>query len=120
MIALRIAMTVALLAMLVAPVGADVRDRARRQFDDGDYAGGRKTLLDALDAPDLPVVERARLTAALARFYEDLVGSEIQPRRHWQAIVDMPLAADHALAVDARENLTRPCSPSSTAGSCAR
>lgn len=107
MTARRIGLVTVLLGALVAPAGADAQGRARQQFDDGDYAGGRKTLLDALDAPDLALVERARIRDALARFYEEVVGSEIQPKRHWQAVAEMPLAADHPLAVGAREQLAR-------------
>jgi len=88
-------------------LGADPCAQADAQFDAGDYAGGRKTLVDAIDTLPLTLDQRARVNDRLARFYEDLVGSELQPKRHWQTIVEIPLAPDHAAIVNARKQLAR-------------
>lgn len=88
-------------------LAADPVVQADAQFDAGDYAAGRKTLVDALDTLPLTLEQRARINDRLARFYEELVGSELQPRRHWQTIVEMPLPPDHPAIVNAREQLAR-------------
>jgi len=86
---------------------ADPCDQADAQFADANYAAGRKTLVDALDTLDLTLDQRARINDRLARFYEELVGSELQPKRHWQTLADMPLPPDHSAIVNARTQLAR-------------
>lgn len=107
MTAPRLGIMFALIAALAPPAHADPCAEADRQFAAGHYAAGRQLLADVLDDPQATPAQRARARDALARFYEQLVGSEFQPRLHWQAIVDMGLPADDPAVVNARKQLAR-------------
>ena len=106
MTALRLGISV-VLCWTVAATGDEPIEQANRQFDQGNYTEGCRTLTNALDTMPLTVEQRARIRDSLARFYEDVVGSEFRPRLHWQAVVDADLRRDHPLVVDARKQLVR-------------
>ena len=107
MTAPRPAILAVLLAAAAASAAADPCAEAQRQFADGHYAAGRQTLVDVLDSTDATTDQRARARDALAHFYEQLVGSELQPALHWQAVVDMSLPATHPILANARKQLER-------------
>ena len=95
------------LVCTAAAAAAGPIEQADKQFDRGDYTEGVQTLTNALDTTVMPAEHRARINDRLARFYEDVVGSEIRPQRCWQASVDGDLPDDHPAVVNARKQLAR-------------